>query len=185
MSEEELSKKRAIEFWDTGKINEIEIGTYKGLADIHKYLFQDVFPFAGEMRKVNIAKDNFSFAQLIFLPTNLKIIDNLPHKTFEEIIEKYASMNVAHPFHEGNGRSMRIWLNLMLKNSLGVCVGWEKIGKVDYLQAMRRSTYKTLELEALLQEALTDKINDREVYMKGIQVSYDYEGQNGIDIHDL
>lgn len=185
MSEEELSKKRSIELWDTGKINEVEIGTYKGLTEIHKYLFQDIFPFAGEMRKVNIAKDNFSFAQLIFLPANLEIIDGLPYDTFEEIIEKYAAMNVAHPFREGNGRSMRIWVDLMLKDSLGVCVDWAKVDKLDYLQAMRRSTYKTLELEALLKEALTDKINDRELYMRGIQASYDYEGQNSIDIYDL
>ena len=184
-NEELLSKKRAIELWQTGKINEIEVGTTKGLQEIHQYIFQDVFDFAGQIRTVDLAKGNFRFAPVIYLADTLKTIDGLPEKTFEEIIKKYVEMNIAHPFREGNGRATRIWLDLILKKELGKCVDWSKIGKEEYLSAMERSPVNQLEIQTLLERALTDKIDDREIYMKGIQSSYEYEEQDQYDVHEL
>ena len=176
MKNEELeSKKRAIELWDTKAIEQIEVGTIKGLQQIHFYLFQDVFDFAGKIRVVNLAKGNFRFAPTLFLEQNLKIIDKMPEKTFEEIIEKYVEMNVAHPFMEGNGRSTRIWLDLMLKRSLKCCVDWSQIDKNEYLSAMRESVSDSTHIKALVLPALTTKIDDREMFMKGIDYSYYYE----------
>ncbi|MFM9414167.1 protein adenylyltransferase Fic [Peptococcus simiae] len=183
--EELLSKKRSLELWDKGLYRNIEVGTFEGLSAIHKYLFQDVFPFAGQVRTENISKGNFRFAGALFLEANLKIIDTMPDATFEEIIDKYVEMNVAHPFREGNGRSMRIWLDLLLKERLGLCVDWAKVDKDQYLQAMERSPVNSLELYVLLQSALTDKVEDREVYMRGVQASYEYEGLSDIDIYEL
>ena len=176
MQNEELaSKKRAIELYDTGKIDEFEVGTTEGLKQIHRYLFQDVFDFAGKIRDVDLSKGNFRFAPAIYLEDTLKTIDNLPENTFDEIVKKYVEMNVAHPFREGNGRATRIWLDQILKKRLGKCVDWSKIGKEEYLSAMERSPINDLEIKTLLESALTSDINDREVYMKGIQSSYEYE----------
>ena len=186
MNNEELaSKKRAIELFETGKINDFEVGTTKGLQQIHKYLFQDVFDFAGKIRDVDLAKGNFRFAPAIYLKNTLKTIDSLPEDNYDEIVKKYVEMNVAHPFREGNGRATRIWLDLMLKKHLGKCVDWSKISKEDYLSAMERSPINDLEIKTLLKGALTSKINDREVYMKGIQSSYEYEEQSDYDVHSL
>ena len=186
MENEELqSKKRAAELYDSGKINEFEVGTTEGLKQIHHFLFQDVFDFAGEIRDVDLAKGNFRFAPAMYLADTLRTIDGLPENTFEEIIKKYVEMNVAHPFREGNGRATRIWLDQMLKKNLGKCVDWSKIGKEEYLSAMERSPVNDLEIRTLLEGALTDDINNREVYMKGIQSSYEYEGQMEYDVHDL
>lgn len=186
MKNEELeSKKRAIELWDTKAIEQIEVGTIKGLQQIHFYLFQDVFDFAGKIRTVNLAKGNFRFAPTLFLEQNLKIIDKMPEKTFEEIIEKYVEMNVAHPFREGNGRATRIWLDLILKKAIGQCIDWQKVDKYSYLQAMERSPINDLEIKTLLRSALTSDIANREVYMRGIQQSYIYENQNEYDIKKI
>ncbi|WP_311531377.1 protein adenylyltransferase Fic [uncultured Anaerococcus sp.] len=184
-NEEYLSKKRAIELWDTGLINHFEVGTFKSLADIHAYLFQDVFDFAGKIRNVNISKGSFRFAPLLFLESNLAIIEKMPESTFDEIIDKYVEMNVAHPFREGNGRAIRIWLDLILKKNLGKCIDWDKIDKFAYLSAMERSVVNTLELRYLLKEALTYQINDREVFMKGIDKSYLYEDLYDISIREI
>lgn len=183
--EEYLSKKRAIELWDKGIINEFEVGTFKGLQQIHRYIFQDVFSFAGKIRSVNLAKGNFRFAPLLFLEENLKIIEKMPENEFDEIVEKYVEMNVAHPFREGNGRATRIWLDLILKKNLKKCVDWQKIDKIAYLQAMERSPVNTLELKYLIKNALTEDTENRDVYMKGIERSYEYEEQNDIDIYDI
>ncbi|WP_416363834.1 protein adenylyltransferase Fic [Mycoplasma capricolum] len=172
----ELSKKRCEELWDRGIINTFEVGTWKGLQQIHKYIFQDVFDFAGEIRKVNISKGDFMFAPLLFLDDNLKKIDKLPENTFDEIINKYVEMNICHPFREGNGRSTRIWLDLILKTRLNLVVNWEFIDKYSYLSAMVRSTVNPAELKELLKKHLTDKINDRKTFIKGIIKSYEYEG---------
>lgn len=186
MKNEELeSKKRAMELWDTKAIEQIEVGTIKGLQQIHFYLFQDVFDFAGKIRTVNLAKGNFRFAPTLFLEQNLKIIDKMPEKTFEEIIEKYVEMNVAHPFREGNGRATRIWLDLILKKAIGQCIDWQKVDKYSYLQAMERSPINDLEIKTLLRSALTSDIANREVYMRGIQQSYIYENQNEYDIKKI
>lgn len=186
MKNEELeSKKRAIELWDTKVIEQIEVGTIKGLQQIHFYLFQDVFDFGGKIRTVNLAKGNFRFAPTLFLEQNLKIIDKMPEKTFEEIIEKYVEMNVAHPFREGNGRATRIWLDLILKKAIGQCIDWQKVDKYSYLQAMERSPINDLEIKTLLRSALTSDIANREVYMRGIQQSYIYENQNEYDIKKI
>ena len=184
-SEELASKKRAIELFESGKINDIEIGTTKGLQEIHRFLFQDVFPFAGQIRTVDLAKGNFRFAPTIYLQDTLKTIDNLPENSFDEIIKKYVEMNVAHPFREGNGRSTRIWLDLILKKRLKKCVDWSKIEKENYLSAMERSPINDLEIKTLLKDALTSDIDNREVYMKGIQSSYEYEDQSEYDVHQL
>ncbi|WP_425353966.1 protein adenylyltransferase Fic [Anaerofustis butyriciformans] len=182
--EEFLSKKRALELFENNFIDNIEIGTIKGLQEIHKYLFQDVFEFAGEIRTVNLSKGNFRFAPVLFLSSNLEIIDKMPQNTFEEIIDKYVEMNIAHPFREGNGRATRIWLDCILKKEINKCIDWSKVDKTLYLQAMERSPINDLEIEILLKNALTDKINDREVYMKGIDVSYQYENLEQYKYHD-
>lgn len=183
--EEYLSKKRAIELWDKGIIKEFEVGTFKGLQQIHRYIFKDVFSFAGKIRSVNLAKGNFRFAPLLFLEDNLKIIEKMPENEFDEIIEKYVEMNVAHPFREGNGRATRIWLDLILKKNLKKCVDWQKIDKIAYLQAMERSPVNSLELKHLIKNALTEDTENRDVYIKGIERSYEYEEQNDIDIYDI
>lgn len=183
--EEYLSKKRAKELRDKNIINEFEVGTFKGLQQIHKYIFQDVFPFSGKMRNVNLAKGNFRFAPLLFLETNLKIIEDMPEDGFEQIVEKYVEMNVAHPFREGNGRATRIWLDLILKKNIGKCVDWQQIDKMAYLQAMERSVVNSLELKYLLKNALTEDTENRDVYMKGIERSYEYEEQYDVDIYDI
>ena len=174
--EEKITKLKALELFDSKKINDFEVGTFKGLSQIHRYLFEDVYSFAGEIRKVNIAKGNFRFASVLYLEDILKKIDNMPQDNFDNIISKYVEMNVAHPFREGNGRSTRIWLDMILKNNLNKVVDWSKINKEDYLLAMERSPVKDTEIKLLIENALTDRINDRAVYMKGIDVSYEYEG---------
>ena len=175
-SEEKLTKIRALELFSKGLLNTIEVGTFKGLCEIHQYLFQDIYDFAGQMRTVNIAKGQFRFAPVLYLEQALQEIDNLPYTTFEEILAKYVEMNVAHPFREGNGRAMRIWLDCMLKESLGQVIDWQRVHKQDYLSAMERSPINDLEIRVALQAALTDKIDDRLIYMKGIDASYAYEG---------
>ena len=184
-NEEIASKKRALELFSTGDINTFEVGTTKGLQQIHKYLFQDVFDFAGQIRNVDLAKGNFRFTPVIYLNDALKTVDALPQSNFDEIVKKYVEMNVAHPFREGNGRATRIWLDQILKKELGKCVDWSKIDKASYLSAMERSPVNDLEIKTLLESALTDKIDDREVYMKGIQSSYEYEGLDNYDVHNL
>ena len=174
--EEKITKLKALELFDSKKINDFEVGTFKGLSQIHRYLFEDVYSFAGEIRKVNIAKGNFRFASVLYLEDILKKIDNMPQDNFDNIISKYVEMNVAHPFREGNGRSTRIWLDMILKNNLNKVVDWSKINKEDYLLAMERSPIKDTEIKLLIENALTDIINDRAVYMKVIDVSYEYEG---------
>lgn len=174
--EELISKKKALELFENGILDSLEPGKFHSLAKIHKYLFGDIYNFAGEIRTVNIAKGNFRFAPVMYLKPSLEHIDNMPQSNFEEIIEKYVEMNVAHPFREGNGRSTRIWLDLILKKELGKVIDWSKVDKEDYLLAMERSPVKTVEIRELLKSALTSQINDREVYMKGIDASYNYEG---------
>ena len=183
--EEKLSKQKAKELYDCGKINEIEVGTFKGLSEIHEFLFSDIYDFAGKIRSVNIAKGNFRFAPVMYLEHSLQHIDQMPQTSFEEIIKKYVEMNIAHPFREGNGRSTRIWLDLILKEELQKVVDWNLIDKADYLSAMERSPIKDLEIRYLISNALTDKIDDRELYMKGIDVSYFYEGYSEYTIDDL
>lgn len=183
--EERITKLKALELFDTNKIDEFEIGTFKGLSCIHKYLFDDIYSFAGKIRKENIAKGNFRFASCMYLEDILHKIDNMPQDTFENIIKKYVEMNIAHPFREGNGRSTRIWLDLILKKELNKVIDWSKANKEDYLLAMERSPVKDLEIRLLLQNALTDKINDRLVFMKGIDSSYEYEGYNAYPIFEL
>ena len=163
----------------------MDAGTFESLSKIHEYLFNEIYDFAGKMRDVNIAKGNFRFAPVMYLKTSLEHIDNMPQKTFDEIIDKYVEMNIAHPFREGNGRSTRIWLDLILKKELKMVVDWSKVDKEDYLLAMERSPVKTVEIKVLLKNSLTDKINDREVYMKGIDASYHYEGYNTYKSEDL
>ena len=174
-----------IDRFDTDKINEFEVGTFKGLSDIHSYLFSDIYDFAGKVRNVNIAKGSFRFAPVMYLEEALNKIDSMPQDTFDDIIKKYIEMNVAHPFREGNGRSTRIWLDMILKNKIGKVVDWDKIDKEEYLLAMERSPIKDTEIKFLIQNALTDKINDRKVYMKGIDVSYKYEGYNTYTMDEL
>lgn len=183
--EELLSKKRSIELWDKKIINQIEVGSLKGLQEIHSYLFQDIFDFAGELRNVNISKGNFRFAPLLFLKENLKIIEKMPEDNFDEIIDKYVEMNVAHPFREGNGRATRIWLDLILKKNLKLCVDWSKVDKFQYLSAMERSPVNSLEIKHLLRDALTEDIDSWQVYMRGIQNSYYYEDLYKYDIENL
>ena len=183
--EEKISKTKALELFKRGLLNDLEAGTFDSLSKIHKYLFDEIYDFAGEIRNVNIAKGNFRFAPVIYLETALKNIDKMPQSTFDEIIEKYVEMNVAHPFREGNGRSTRIWLDLILKKQLGKVVDWSSVDKEDYLLAMERSPIKDIEIKVLLKQALTDKINNREVYMKGIDASYHYEGYNTFKTEDL
>ena len=174
--EEKISKQKAVEMFESGYLESLEAGTFESLAKIHKYLFDEIYDFAGEVRKVNISKGNFRFAPLMYLDAALQSIDKMPHSTFDEIVEKYVEMNVAHPFREGNGRSTRIWLDLMLKKEIGYVVDWSKVDKEDYLLAMERSPIKDIEIKFLLKNSLTDNVNDREIYMKGIDHSYYYEG---------
>ena len=174
--EERLSKKRALELFESGMLDKLEPGTFKTLQAIHKQLFMDIYDFAGMVRSVNIAKGGFRFVPAMYLLDALKQIERMPQSTFNEIIEKYVEMNVAHPFREGNGRSTRIWLDLILKKELQLVIDWSKVNKEDYLSAMERSPIKDLEIKFLLKNALTEHINDREVYMKGIDASYHYEG---------
>ena len=183
--EERITKIKALELFDSNKIEEFEIGTFKGLSSIHNFLFSDVYPFVGKIRKENIAKGNFRFASCIYLEDVLNKIDNMPQDTFENIIKKYIEMNIAHPFREGNGRSTRIWLDMILKKELNKVIDWSKVNKEDYLLAMERSPVKDLEIKMLLQGALTDKVNDRQVFMKGIDISYQYEGYNTYSIEEL
>ena len=174
--EERISKSCAKKMFETGYLNTLEPGTFETLKQIHKYLFEEIYEFAGELRKVNIAKCNFRFTPLAYLEEAIKNIEKMPQSTYEEIIEKYVEMNIAHPFREGNGRSTRIWLDLILKKELNLVIDWSKVDKTDYLLAMERSPIKDIEIKELLKQSLTDKINDREVYMKGIDNSYLYEG---------
>lgn len=184
-AEEKLSKLKAKELFETGKINELEVGTFQGLSEIHNHLFSDIYTFAGKVRDVNIAKGNFRFAPVMYLRAALENIDQMPEKTYEEIIEKYVEMNIAHPFREGNGRSMRIWLDLILKDNLGKIVDWSLVDKENYLSAMERSPVNDLEIRFLLKEALTDKVDDREIFMKGIDTSYFYEGYMEYRVEEL
>ena len=177
-AEERISKRKAVLLYDSGLRDSCSDGTFRSLAQIHKYLFEDIYDFAGQIRTVNIAKGGFRFAPVMYLGAALENISKMPQSTFDEIIEKYVEMNVAHPFREGNGRSTRIWLDAILKEELGQFIDWSKVDKEDYLLAMERSPIKDLEIKFLLKEALTDKIDDREMYMKGIDQSYHYEGYN-------
>ena len=184
-AEEKISKMKAIALYESNLVDESEIGKFSGLAKIHKFLFEEIYDFAGKIRTVNIAKGKFRFAPVMYLNAALKHIDDMPQSTYDEIIEKYVEMNVAHPFREGNGRSTRIWLDLILKKELKLVVDWNKVDKEDYLLAMERSPIKDVEIKVLLRNALTDEIDDREMYMKGIDASYYYEGYNTFKAEDL
>lgn len=183
--EEKISKSKAVKLFENNIIEDCEVGKFSGLAKIHKFLFDELYEFAGKVRTVNIAKGNFRFASVMYLDAALKHIDDMPQSTFDEIIEKYVEMNVAHPFREGNGRSTRIWLDLILKKELNLVINWNRVDKEDYLLAMERSPIKDIEIKVLLKNALTDQIEDREVYMKGIDASYYYEGYNTFKSEDL
>lgn len=183
--EEKITKIKAIKLFETGELNSYEVGTFAGLAQIHKFLFEDVYDFAGKIRTENISKSNFRFASAMYLEEALNQIDKMPQSNFDEIIEKYIEMNIAHPFREGNGRSTRIWLDMILKKEIGKVIDWSKVNKEDYLLAMERSPIKNIEIKFLLKDALTDKINDREIYMKGIDASYNYEGYSLYATKDL
>lgn len=183
--EERISKKKAVNLFDFAILKLLSDGTYKTLAAIHKYLFEDIYDFAGKIRTVNMAKGNFRFAPLMYLQAALENIDKMPQSNFDEIVEKYVEMNIAHPFREGNGRSTRIWLDHILKNEIGKVVDWSKVNKEDYLLAMERSPIKDVEIKVLLKGALTDEINSREVYMKGIDHSYYYEGYTTFKAEEL
>ena len=183
--DERISKKKAVNLFDFAILKLLSDGTYKTLAAIHKYLFEDIYDFAGELRTVNLAKSNFRFAPLMYLHPALDNIDKMPQSNFDEVVEKYVEMNIAHPFREGNGRSTRIWLDHILKNEIGKVVDWSKVGKEDYFLAMERSPIKDVEIKVLLKGALTDEINSREVYMKGIDHSYYYEGYTTFKAEEL
>ena len=183
--EERISKKKAKEMFETGFLDTLEAGTFKTLSKIREFLFSDIYEFAGKIRNVNIAKGNFRFTPLAYLEEAVKNIEKMPQSNYDEIIEKYVEMNIAHPFREGNGRSTRIWLDLILKKELNLVIDWSKINKEDYLLAMERSPIKDVEIKQLLKEALTDKINDREIYMKGIDNSYLYEGYSTYKTEEL
>ena len=176
--EEKISKIKAIELFETGLLDVFEVGTFDGLAKIHKYLFDEIYDFAGKQRTVNISKGNFRFAPVLYLEAAIANVSKMPQSTFDEIIEKYVEMNIVHPFREGNGRSIRIWLDAMLKKELHMVVDWSRVEKEDYLLAMERGPIKDVEIKVLIKAALTDKVDDREVYMKGIDASYHYEGYN-------
>ncbi len=183
--EERISKKKAVELFESGTLDKLEPGKFSSLQAIHKALFEDIYDFAGQLRTVNLAKGNFRFAPLIYLEAALANIDKMPQSTYDEIIEKYVEMNVAHPFREGNGRSTRIWLDLMLKSGIGQVVDWSRVDKEDYLLAMERSPIKDVEIKVLLKDALTGDVNSREVFMKGIDHSYYYEGYTTYKTKDL
>ena len=184
-AEEKISKKRAIELFESGYLDTLEAGSFTSLVEIHKYLFDTIYEFAGKIRTVNIAKGHFRFAQVMYLEAALQNIEKMPQSTYDEIIEKYVEINIAHPFREGNGRSTRIWLDLILKKELGQVVDWSRVNKEDYLLAMERSPIRDIEIKHILKQALTDKINDRDVYMKGIDQSYYYEGYSIYKTSDL
>ena len=183
--EERISKKKAVELYDKGLLDGLEAGKFSSLAFIHKYLFEELYDFAGIVRDVNIAKGGFRFAPVMYLDSALEHVSNMKQSTFDEIIEKYVEMNICHPFREGNGRATRIWLDLILKKALGMVIDWSKVDKEDYLHAMERSPIKDIELKHILKNALTDKINDRELYMKGIDNSYHYEGYTAFKTEEL
>ena len=183
--EERISKKKAVELFESGTLDKLEPGKFASLQAIHKALFEDIYDFAGQLRTVNLTKGNFRFAPLIYLESALANIDKMPQSTYDEIIEKYVEMNVAHPFREGNGRSTRIWLDLMLKSGIGQVVDWSKVDKEDYLLAMERSPIKDVEIKVLLKDALTSDVNSREIFMKGIDHSYYYEGYTTFKAEEL
>ena len=183
--EERISKKKAVELYDKGLLDGLEAGKFSALAFIHKYLFEEIYDFAGVVRDVNIAKGGFRFAPVMYLDSALENVSNMKQSTFDEIIEKYVEMNICHPFREGNGRATRIWLDLILKKELGKVIDWSKVDKEDYLLAMERSPIKDIEIKHILKNALTDKINDRELYMKGIDNSYNYEGYTAFKAEEL
>lgn len=184
-AEERISKKKAIELFENGILDKLEAGKFESLKAIHKYLFEDIYDFAGKIRTVNISKGNFRFAPLMYLEAALENIDKMPQSNFDEIIEKYVEMNIAHPFREGNGRSTRIWLDCILKKEIGKVIDWSQVDKEDYLLAMERSPIKDIEIKHILKNALTDDINSREVYMKGIDHSYYYEGYTTFKVKEL
>ena len=184
-TEEKLSKEKAVKLVEHGILDKQKAGSFQALAEIHKYLFEDIYDFAGKIRTVNIAKGGFRFAPVMYLESSLENIEKMPQSTYDEIIEKYVEMNIAHPFREGNGRSTRIWLDLILKKELGQVIDWSRVDKEDYLSAMERSPVKDIEIKHILKQALTNRINDREVYMKGIDHSYYYEGYSTFKISDL
>lgn len=184
-AEEKISKQKAKQLFDSGDITKVEVGTFAGLAFIHAYLFGDIYHFAGKIRDVNIAKGNFRFAPLMYLKASLKHIDAMPQSNFDEIIEKYVEMNIAHPFREGNGRATRIWLDLILKAEIKHVIDWNLVDKEEYLSAMQRSVVKDVEIKVLLKQALTEKIHDRALFMKGIDVSYYYEGYSEFKTEEL
>lgn len=183
--EEKISKLKAKELFETGHLDTLEAGTFETLSKIHDYLFDDIYYFAGKIRKENIAKSNFRFVPIAYIDSAIQNVEKMPQSNFDEIIEKYVEMNIIHPFREGNGRSTRIWLDLILKKELKLVVDWSKVNKEDYLLAMERSPIKDVEIKTLLKNALTDKIDDREVYMKGIDASYHYEGYTTYKIEEL
>lgn len=184
-TEEKISKQKAKQLFDSGDIGKVEVGIFAGLAFIHTCLFEDIYDFAGKIRNVNIAKGNFRFAPLMYLQQSLKYIDTMPQSNFDEIIEKYVEMNIAHPFREGNGRATRIWLDLILKIEIKQVVDWNLVDKDDYLSAMQRSVVKDIEIKALLKQALTHQIHDRTLFMKSIDVSYYYEGYSEFKTEEL
>ena len=183
--EEKISKKRAVELFENGYLDNYKAGTFEMLSAIHRYLFGDIYDFAGKIRTVNMSKGNFRFAPVMYLQTAIENVEKMPQSTFDEIIEKYVEMNIAHPFREGNGRSTRIWLDLILKRELNKVIDWSAVDKEDYLLAMERSPIKDIEIKYILKQALTDKVGDREVYMKGIDHSYYYEGYIVYKAEDL
>lgn len=183
--EERISKKKAVALFESGMLDRLEVGKFSSLRAIHRFLFEDIYDFAGEIRTVNISKGNFRFAPVMYLNVSLENIDKMPQSTFDEIIEKYVEMNIAHPFRDGNGRSARIWLDLILKAEIGCVVDWSKVDKEDYLLAMERSPVRDIEIKHILKAALTDKVNSREVFMKGIDNSYYYEGYNAFNAESL
>jgi cell filamentation protein len=184
-ADEKISKQKAKQLFESGDIERMDIGTFKGLAQIHAYLFGELYEFAGELRDVNLVKGNFRFAPRMYLPQSLDHISAMPQSTYEQIIEKYVEMNIAHPFREGNGRATRIWLDLILKNQIQRVIDWNAVDKAEYLSAMERSVVKDVEIKHLLKSALTDKVNDRELFMKGIDISYYYEGYSQFRVEDL